>query len=443
VARDRYRLLEHTRGLPVCRGVKQYRSIPLALTLGVLLLVVIAGCLSDPIDGPEVKPRVVTGPPRVWFIATNYQAPSTGDLIVRWNHTPSDTQQNFKGYFVRVYSSQITDTTLNAADKLIALIAADTVLKKGNKVDTSITFPNFTQGRYTVFVSGMQFADSLILSRDSSSHSDEFDPRPLENPTNLRATSMDVGRIGLAWDVSPANAGKSLIGYRLYYKDPDSSRVTLRPGLLPIGDRGVVDLPGYPSSSSNQTPEITRRYTVWLKAVRNDSTEFFVDSSLVTWSGAVRLPNLSDSSRGFKKSLYFSGTSTTPSLIDDSVDAAGQLQLSISGSSVTLTGANGAMLNERVDTAPSLDSVFYTTPITSGFTVSSYTLPDLPVGSGGIVLYLQWTDQQNLKGKLEYARLFIAQQADGTFVSSRGEVHIVTSFQPAKNLSGTDHLPYY
>src|SRR5690349_16495063 len=108
-----------------------------------LLSVLLHGCLGDNVDGPTVVPRLVFPPGNAYFKAIT----STTDVQIRWNRSVSDTQQNFKGYFVKLYSSMIDTSNLLAEDKPITELDSVHV----GPGDTSYTFHNLSLlQRYTV-----------------------------------------------------------------------------------------------------------------------------------------------------------------------------------------------------------------------------------------------------------------------------------------------------
>lgn len=425
--------MEQSAHLPVCNDVKVLLRIHAAFIVAPLLFV-LAGCLSDPIDGPEIKPRLVTPPPRVWFFATNFAAPVSGDMVVRWNHAASDTQQNFKGYHVRLYKS---DTTA-FGDLLGAFIAEATVLKVGNKVDTSVVFPNVTLGHYTAYVHGIKFADTLALSRDSIAASAFFDPRPLVNPTVIRAGSIGRHDVKLEWVVPPATDTMSgLKGYQIYYNEIDKlDSAKAGPLVSHIPGRSTLEatISGLPALNSSQEEHA---YRFWVKSVRIDDIQFASDSAAIIWAGAARVP-ISEDSGGFRHSLFFSQSLQGPTVTDDSVDAAGQVQFAVSGDVVTLTAANGAAFNVRMDTASSLDTLTYAAPMVSRYDLTSITLSPASVGVGGVIVYVT---MQSIKGD-QYARIWIRQQPNGSFVTSRNGIFFQASYQTGATLTGAPY-PYF
>ncbi|HWF45088.1 MAG TPA: hypothetical protein VG537_10645, partial [Candidatus Kapabacteria bacterium] len=222
----------------------------------------IAGCMSDPIIGPQVIPQLVNGPQNASFFATNYQAPTSGDMVIRWTHTPTDTQHNFRGYFIRVYSSNEDESATPPYD-LHQLLDTITVYKQlqTNHVDTSYTVHALPIGYYTIMVNGEQVSDTTRLSVDTFTYSNEFDPRPLVNPTNLMASSGGSQQVNLHWTLSPSESLPGFGGYAVYYVDTDAQRVprdsahllTLAP-FLPAGTTSFPAIvPPPPASTSGGT----------------------------------------------------------------------------------------------------------------------------------------------------------------------------------------------
>src|SRR5438105_2094735 len=60
-----------------------------------------AGCLSDEITKPEAQYLPVYQPGGIYYKAIT----GTLDLEIRWNPPVSSIQQNFKGYFLKLYNS--------------------------------------------------------------------------------------------------------------------------------------------------------------------------------------------------------------------------------------------------------------------------------------------------------------------------------------------------
>src|SRR5947209_5399423 len=68
------------------------------------LAVILGGCLADDINAPQREYRPVYQPPAAYFRAIT----NTTNLEIRWNPPQADTQKNFKGYFIQLFSSDTT-----------------------------------------------------------------------------------------------------------------------------------------------------------------------------------------------------------------------------------------------------------------------------------------------------------------------------------------------
>src|SRR5689334_8079076 len=95
----------------------------------------LAGCLSDTIDRPEIVVRPIFPPGRVLYTCMN-----TSDLLVRWNPPVVDTQLNFKGYIVKVYHLSVPFTPVadDGVDSTLGVPMVDSV--EIPKIDTMHTF---------------------------------------------------------------------------------------------------------------------------------------------------------------------------------------------------------------------------------------------------------------------------------------------------------------
>src|SRR6185436_13575242 len=117
-----------------------------------LLLVLAAGCLPDPIEGPQVVPQPVFPPGAIYYRSIT----GTQDLEIRWNPPLAAIQENFKGYFLRLYLSDTSGALSGTVDTgLLALIDSVHVPKS----DTIFTFFGkvVQGGRYTIRIWGEKF----------------------------------------------------------------------------------------------------------------------------------------------------------------------------------------------------------------------------------------------------------------------------------------------
>jgi hypothetical protein len=476
------------------------------LLLLIVCCALLAGCIAEPPTPMQVVPEIIVPPAGISFKAINYIPHSTpvpkGQMLVTWNRSAADTQLNFKGYFIRVWTADTTNYSEYGRDNVDMVVDTVTVFRPYTapgipvkRTDTTYTFTSLIGttpksglplGTYLVAVYGEKTSasDTTIYSLDSTFYVGLFDPLPLESPTNLRATSYGAQNVLLRWTAPVTDKDTGLFQYVVYYRD-----TTLMPfdtghiaATVPIPHPNVgndsmvlVTVPAA-NSSTSQTAEWP--YEFWVKAERNDSTFFYgadmygLDTNHITWAGAEACPKtypgsdsipagdtISDTLPvwgGFHNSLFFGYSNGQWDMVDDSTPtspngASAQVELAINPSTktVTLTTANGATFlgpsanNATYDTTPSLDSLFYTYPFvtpSSTFAANSFTLPN-PPHSTGIVLYLRMIDP-NLNGAAEYARLFIQRLSNGTFLNASNGIHCQSSFQPGVG-QGQAHLPYY
>ncbi len=462
-----------------------------------------AGCIAEPPTPMTVVPETIVPPATVSFSApiTGYKlhsSPPTGTMFVHWNQSVADTQLNFKGYFVKLYHADTTGYYVNATYHVDStLMDSVTIFRPFTApgvpvkfTDTSYTFtsligsaPNsgIPLGTYAVFVYGLKTGTPVFSSApDSAFYVGLFDPLPLESPTNLRATSYGLTQVLLRWTAPVTDKDTGLYQYVVYYRDTslmpfDTGHIA---ALVPKGGNDSMVLVSPPGANSSTSQASEWPYEFWVKAERNDSTFFYgadmygLDTNDVRWAGAEACPKNypgSDSTPtgdsipawgGFHNSLYFGSNNGQWDMVDDSTpgtmqEQSAQVVFSIDTTTnvVTLNTMNGAMFltegaSARIDTTPSLDSLFYTTPLalvadpSLQFTTSSVTLPN-PPRSTGIVLYLMIIDQSFLKGQPEYARLFIQRQSPVTFLNSSKGLHCQASFQPGVSKDGGAHLPFY
>ncbi|MDP4200146.1 MAG: fibronectin type III domain-containing protein [Bacteroidota bacterium] len=431
-----------------------------------------SGCLSDPITGPEVRPRLVLPPQRVMFTSpvSSFVAPATGDMVIRWTRSTADTQLNFKGYYVKVWTSQPdTDQLGTPSESDLQLVDTAHIAKVAGRIDTSVTFHTLPLGRYTAVVWGEKATDTLGYSLDSARLHFDFDPRPLMNPTNLRATSTSPTTVQLRWDLPSTNKNIGMFGYIVYYHDPIQTRNDSGhyAQFVPAGDSAntaTVTIPPLltPLRGASEHP-----YRMWVKAIRKDSAMFYgSDTNEIVWAGAEINPPQAFSLKhdsignpipdsgyhGFRHSIFMGRPANSQNwgIADDSTNQyPHQVALQISGNTLSLNTLNGAaFLSDgglaRMDTAFDLTHIYYAVPYNdpSQFTINSVTLTNQSSGTG-VVLYLMFKDADPAFPANEWARIFILRQADGTFVNHSGGVDIQVSFQPGVTQGGTSHLPYY
>lgn len=262
-----------------------------------LPVVVLLGCLQDPIDGPQVVPRPIFPPGAVYYTAIT----NSTSVLIRWNPPTVDTQQNFKGYFVKLYKS--------APFFIVASNGIDSVFEPGIdsahvlKSDTSHQFLNELQqgARYTVKVWGERFPDpkkpdSLVLSLTYQAVSFTFDASPVFAPDSVFASSAGPSAINLFWRRSNSEQNIGFAGYIIRYIDPTQAHGAI----LTFAGKQLRDTNASQLTDSmfykfpvtvtgNATQPTEKEYKFWIKAVRQDSVES-ADSVGIVWSGAERIP---------------------------------------------------------------------------------------------------------------------------------------------------------
>ena len=437
---------------------------------------VLPGCLADTNPVVQVVPRVVLAPqnPRFSAPVSEYihgSSPASGSMLVVWNRSIADTQLNFKGYFVKLWTSHVDTQKNNYLDDSIA---SAYVLRTSAVIpDTFYTFtqtskgPHLPLGEYTVVVYGIKADSMSSLSSDSSVGYGLFDPLPFSNPSNLMAESAGSTQIKLHWTPSPQESDTGFYQYVIYYRDTtktpfDTGHVT---ALLPkkVGwndSEYLASVPGVTplGQSTSEWP-----YAFWIKAERNDSTFFYgTDTNSVIWAGAERIPRTgndtgANSNAGYLmvkngQSVYIGSLNGQWDMgIDSTGDGKEQFTVSIgTDGSVALhsISPDGAGFMSRMDIDSSLDNVFYSAPLNdpSQFNNSSITISPSMATSGGVIVYLMMNDDSRPQLGHQWARLFIHTQVynAGRFINpNSGGIDIKASFQPAINKDGSAHLPYY
>jgi len=374
------------------------------------------GCLGDDVF-EEVKPRLILQPPYVKF-----KAEGIGDLVAQWGPSLSDTQTNFLGYYIELSASVRVDSTSDL-DSTTALIAT----AHAPKSDTSYVFHNVPPGRYTLSVYGERVADpavdTQVLSKFAALYSFTFDPTPVVAPSGLQAHSSGQGLIDVRWDPSASMAQPGMVGYIVRYKDSTSTSTKAiyhsRPGnsLTPS-----VQIQFPLTATGDELP-----YTVWVKAIRNDSTES-ADSAKITWSGARRL-GLGQSAVEIGKKFFIGLYNSIYELrqLDQSV---AQVQVNATDSTVTIEALEEAKFAKRIDVA-GIDSVFFSAPIpVADFTETSLTLPRNPASH--VWFYILFKDGSR-------ARVAFIRNGNGTLIHENNSIKAEARFQP----TGTYKLPYF
>lgn len=449
-----------------------------------VVIAMLGGCIADPIVPFQVVPETVVAPQNPFFQAVNYvqfSSPPQGQMYVKWNRSIADTQLNFKGYYVELWKSHPDITGLSEdVDALVDTVSVYHL--PGKLTDTFYTFKTMQSpqipgtstpipiGRYSVVVRGIKTSasDTTIYSVDSSIYSAFYDPLPMQNPSNLVATSTGPSAVELRWTLPVTDKDTGFYRYVVYYRDTTINDTGHVATYVPKGiNTAFVSVP--PATGSTVTAT-EWPYEFWVKSQRNDSTFFYgpdmygPDTNHIVWSGAEAVPkngNETDSSlQGYLqilngKSMYFGSLNAQWDVAEDSTDNTGQVVVNIIGNIVTLNvqshngglGGVGFLVQNgspRMDGDSSLDSIFYTGPLNnpSQFTATSVTLPASPT-NGGVIVYLMMNDDQTPQLGHQWVRILIRAQPGGTFVNSNGGIDIKGSFQPGVTKDGSRHLPFY
>jgi hypothetical protein len=428
---------------PSSRQVSAFRRylVP-QLFVFLLAAITLVGCLSDPITGPQVFYRGIFKPNTITHRDTNYNAATrTGDLVVRWTRSESDTQLNFKGYYIKLYPG-IRDPIDTVTHAIIPAGPAIDSVHVGIGIHQYI-FHNLPLKLYSVAVWGERIEkptrpDSLTLSFDSAGQGFSFDPRPLLNPTNLRAVSGGSNTVKLMWDLPATDTQSNVSGYVVYYhKALPIHDTILRTQFVTLLHTDTVTINGLPSGP-DIFPETD--FTFWVKTLRGDSTLGGPDSSIVTWAGAVQLSNAGqgDSSTILQvisgNGIFIGQNNQGYAILSERNDSA-EIKVNITGQQVTLSGTSFVPTG---DEANRIDSIYYLTPfLTPAYTQSSFTLPNSSSHDGFVVYALLPNSDPALTSEPLHVRLFFRKDpATGSFVSANNSVHVRASYQP------NGRLPY-
>ncbi len=451
------------------------RRLRLVLTCAVACIT-LAGCLADNNPIVQVVPHLVLAPQNLRFQASTYvpgSYPPAGNMLVKWSRSIADTQLNFKGYFVKLWTSDTLGFDSTGSERLKQLLDSVHIGRTGTLVaDTTCTFtsiPGFSQGvpmgRYTVVAYGEKATDTVGYSPDSSVFSANFDPRPIPNPTNLKATSVGPTFVRLHWTPSPMDTSSGFYRYIIYYVD--TTKIDTGHAIATIvKPQGLADTVGWNDSSITvSVPGVTPLgsttaeypYMFWVKSQRIDSTIFYgTDTNHIVWAGAEFLPSPGLDSNGYggiHNSIFIGSYNQHWAIVDDSNHSDMQVLVTINGNSVTLTARNRCRFlsdgsgGVKIDPTAGLDSIYYSQPYAnippynSPFNDTIVVLPTNPT-SNGVVLYLMIPDPL-LGEKPEWARLFIKAMSNRTFINSSNGIHVDVSFQPATSKDGGEHLPFY
>jgi len=407
--------------------------------IGILLLIsaLLYGCLGDNVDRPTVKAQLVLAPALTYYKAIT----NTTDVQIRWNRSSTDLQTNFKGYFVKLFASEV-DTNNRLGEDILHEELDSIHVGPG---DTTTPFHNLVLLKlYTVEVFGERFSnDTPVYSEGHSFISFTYDSREVVAPKNIYASSASPTMVNLSWDTSQTESQENFAGYIIRYRDesqtnshviePPGGRISAKAFSFGSLIRFLsVTVPG------NTFAPIEREYKFWVKAIRTDSVESD-DSIGISWSGAERLGPL----QIIIDTWVFLGGNGTGGFAMATFDissANSYLTTHFDGTTLTIASLHGTTFATKKDLVDSLgiDHFRFSAPLSDNeFTETSVTLPS-PPSSGGIQFYALLPSGR--------ARLFIPSYKDssgvGHYVStaSNGQksITITASFQ-----SSAAKLPFF
>ncbi len=395
----------------------------------------IGGCLSDNIDAPDIKPRLIYPPGGVYYKSIT----NTTDLEIRWNRSPSDTQQNFKGYFVQLFVSY-GGATLTEEDSIIGAEIDSVHTGRG---DTVYTFHNIPPGRYTARAWGERFPDALkpdsvVLSQFSQFVSFDNDPKPVAAPSAVYASSgPGANTVNLFWKRSPDEANTGFLGYIIRYVDTTNSfslkLITLMTVQSGIGTGLVtssVTVPGEPTIPSEKP------YKFWVKAIRKDSVES-TDSVGISWSGAERLGAIQNATQFKIDTGVFIGQIGTGYIMSayDPSSISAMFKILYDGTTVSFAALNGTTFSSQVDAVAILDAGYFSRPFTDAELqqATSVSLPTSPTTGAQVYALLPGGGRARI--------LISADSTGGGYIRAGNYLNISVSFQPTPPSQIT--LPYF
>lgn len=404
------------------------------------LVVLIASCMDDPITGYEAEPRSIFRPTSVGFTFLEYTGGTTGDIQVHWRRSPSDTQLNFAGYVARLLA---IDTVRDGDDSWTVTRQLEEKI-----VDRTIFTTTFTnvdiQKAYAVAVWGMRNStpDTLVLSRDSMAKEFVFDPRPIDNPTELRAASLSSTAVRIEWDLPATHAQGNVLSYSVYVYDPsklgDSARfntqVTAR-----IEDKYASANITVPAADVGQGLPVEKEYEFRVIAMRLDSTLGRGDSAKIRWSGGEKL--IAQTSGGSQSDIplgsgLFVGR-TQGRYIAQAIAADNEgawMKFEDAGENVRVTGLNSVRLFSRIDATPKLDTSIFTRPLDLNEYTETELLVPKQVTNQGWTIYARQTGKDLSPLRLRFVGV------DTTIVRNNG-VSLEMIYQPKRD--DAPPLPYF
>ena len=420
----------------------------------ILAVALIAGCLSDTIIGPQIVSRPVLAPGQVFYKCITLNGVPTLNLLVSWNPSTVDTQQNFKGYFVELFQSA---PYFNGSSDGIDSVYGTPDTAHVPKSDTMKLFINkVKQGqRYTVRVWGERFPnpvnDTIVKSLASSRLSFYFDSNPVLPPAEIYASSASSSSVNLFWTPSISSSNIGMAGYVIRYIDPNNNAAHViyysRPqkdtsvSQLIQGkyDHAIVAVPG----NTNLNQPVEKEYVFWIKAIRQDSTESG-DSIGIKWSGAERIPptplpvRLDTGVFMGQVNFVFNLVQVVP---NDISQALPQFVVSQSGTNVLVTAKNGTSFVNHVDTNTSLtyslDQNFFAAPFTDADFSTNQVLFANTGNDKGAIIYAKLSN--NNRARIWFSKAVDSTHSNNSYIRTDNTIEIQASFQPQE----TPQLPFF
>jgi hypothetical protein len=418
----------------------------LSLFIGVIMLGTLASCMDDPITGPEGEALTIFRPNSIGFRFLDHIPGSpTGSIRVYWSNSSSDTKPNFGGYVVRllgVDTIMVGNTPIGRTTQLAQKVVGKTVFEA--VFDDVPLYENYIFAVWGMRNFDPAKPDSLILSRDSMAIPKPviFDPRPLQNPTAIRAASVNPTTVLLQWDLPPTDAQGNVRYYSVFYRDPsrlnDSAKFLRAIEFVDTGgtirDRIEVPVP----AATGQGISTVKEYEFWVKAIRTDSMQFYDDSTLIRWSGGERLTLGRDSIAGgvqLGKAIFIGNIQGRYGVQErEASDAKAWIKFEDAGENVTLTGLQGTRFFATYHGVSTLDTAIFSSPIPeASFDQETLTLPK-NTPAGGWMIYARL-----FGNKGEPVRLWL-HGVSNQLVTSTNNINIDLIYQPE---TSTAPLPYF
>lgn len=363
-----------------CSPMQVHSRSGLLVLLSFIALTVGIGCMDDPL-GPEIVARNIFRPSAIHYQFFDYNvAASTGNMRVMWSPASTDTQSNFKGYYIKLSTPRFDTLGTN-----VAVLPGDSLeAKHVPKSDTSVVFEDLRVDEiYVVQIWGegfVQNADTLKLSRDFVQSHTLFDPRPVENPEILGVVALGRQNVLLVWAAPPEPRGK---GFNIYFSDPSRSEEIGVFYTRVSSTTTSLNISVPPHADALATGFVEMEYKFWIKALGADSLENRLDSSVIKWSGADRLDTTSVT---IGRSLGIGNDRGVYRAIEME-PSAGAILFTQVGNELVLTGQHETRFVNRVDNAKGVDSVLFTRPFdNSEFDQTQLSIP-VTGSPNGVMVY--------------------------------------------------------